>query len=256
MAQRAAGAGTLCRQNANQARELFSAVLGGEAHDRPSHPRPRIAARCVGTRPGRPDGAFVRNQYGQRLHARPSRARGRADSDRRALQDPWREADRAAQRARRSDEQQARLDELDAIESRADAEETEYLALSWFTDHADRDRAWEWALAAARTQRPVNYVMNSQLNAAKETDPLESHVDELRGRLPPGAVIIGGAGDTRPADALRRLGGTPQLRGHHHRGRRARPVAGSTGPIRAVLRAVVKRLQPRQAPPDPLLPKQ
>jgi pimeloyl-ACP methyl ester carboxylesterase len=48
--------------------------------------------------------------------------------------------------------------------------------------------------------------MNTQLNAAKKTDPLESRVDELRELLPPGAVIIGGAGDTRPADALRRLG--------------------------------------------------
>ena len=49
--------------------------------------------------------------------------------------------------------------------------------------------------------------MNTQLNAARKTDPLESRVDELRELLPPGAVIIGGAGDTRPADALRRLGG-------------------------------------------------
>lgn len=120
--------------------------------------------------------------------------------------DPWREADQAAQRARRSDEQQARLDELDAIESRTDAEEIEYLTLSWFTDHADRGRAWDWALALARTQRPINYAMNTQLNAAKKADPLESHVNELRKHLPPGAVIIGGAGDTRPADALRRLG--------------------------------------------------
>jgi len=48
--------------------------------------------------------------------------------------------------------------------------------------------------------------MNSQLNAAKKTDPLESHVNELRELMPPGAVIIGGAGDTRPANALRRLG--------------------------------------------------
>ena len=120
--------------------------------------------------------------------------------------DPWREADLAAQRVRRSEEQQARLDELDAIASRTDAEEIEYLALSWFTDHADRARAWDWALAAARTLRPVNYAMNTQLNAAKKTDPLESRVDELGELLPPGAVIIGGAGDTRPADALRRLG--------------------------------------------------
>jgi pimeloyl-ACP methyl ester carboxylesterase len=120
--------------------------------------------------------------------------------------DPWREADLAAQRARRSGEQQARLDELDAMASRTDAEEIEYLTLAWFTDHADRARAWDWALAGARTLRPVNYAMNAQLNAAKKTDPLESRVDELRRLLPPGAVIIGGAGDTRPAAALRRLG--------------------------------------------------
>lgn len=120
--------------------------------------------------------------------------------------EPWRDADRAAQRARRSAAQQARLDELGAIASRTDAEETEYLTLSWFTDHADRARAWDWALASARTLRPINYVMNSQLNAAKKTDPLESRVNELCELMPPGAVIIGGAGDTRPANALRRLG--------------------------------------------------
>ncbi|MGW3347067.1 alpha/beta fold hydrolase [Nonomuraea rubra] len=120
--------------------------------------------------------------------------------------EPWREAYQAAQRARRTDVQQARLDELEAIGSRTDAEETEYLTLSWFTDHADRTRAWEWAQASARTTRPVNYPMNAQLNAAAKADPLEAHVDELRACLPPGTVIIGGEGDSRPADALRRLG--------------------------------------------------
>ena len=119
--------------------------------------------------------------------------------------DPWREADLAAQRARRSDRQQARLDELGAIASRTDAQETEYLALSWFTDHADRARAWDWAVTAAGALRPVNYAMNAQLNAAKKADPLEARVDRLRELLPPGAVIIGGAGDSRPAEALRRL---------------------------------------------------
>lgn len=120
--------------------------------------------------------------------------------------DPWREADRRAQQARRTDEQQARLDELDAIESRTDAEEVEYLTLSWFTDHADAARAWAWALDSARTLRPVNYPMNTQLNAAKRADPLESHLDALREHLPSGTMIIGGDGDSRPADALRRLG--------------------------------------------------
>jgi proline iminopeptidase len=120
--------------------------------------------------------------------------------------DPWREADRAARRARRTDEQQGRLDELDAMHARTDAEEIEYLTLSWLTDHADRARAWNWALASARTLRPVNYAMNTQLNAAKKADPLESHLDELREHRPPGTVIIGGGGDSRPGDALRRLG--------------------------------------------------
>lgn len=120
--------------------------------------------------------------------------------------DPWRDADRAAQRARRTDVQQARLDELDASGSRTDAEEIEYLTLRWFTDHADPARAWDRALAAARALRPVNYAMNTQLNAAKHADPLESRVDELRELLPPATVIIGGAGDSRPSDALRRLG--------------------------------------------------
>ncbi len=155
--------------------------------------------------------------------------------------DPWRDADRAAQRARRSAEQQARLDELDAIESRTEAEEIEYLTLSWFTDHNDRERAWDWALASARTLRPVNYAMNAQLGAAAKADPLESHVGELREYLPPGAVIIGGAGDTRPADALRRLGARLNCEviivpdaGHE-------PWLEAPGHFAAVLRAAVQR---------------
>ncbi|GAA4930403.1 proline iminopeptidase-family hydrolase [Nonomuraea thailandensis] len=149
--------------------------------------------------------SFGTNLAGYFLLAHPERVAGLVQVAGPFLE-PWRQADRAAQRARRSEEQQARLDELDAIGSRTDAEEIEYLTLSWFTDHADRTRAWEWALASARTLRPVNYTMNAQLNAAAKADPLESHVDELRERVPPGAVIIGGSGDSRPADALRRLG--------------------------------------------------
>ncbi|MEV0231744.1 alpha/beta hydrolase [Nonomuraea sp. NPDC050786] len=149
--------------------------------------------------------SFGTNLAGYFLLAHPERVAGLIQIAGPFL-DPWREADLAAQRARRTDEQQARLDELDASESRTDAEEIEYLTLSWFTDHADRTRAWDWALASARTLRPINYAMNAQLNAAKRADPLETRVDELRERLPPGAVIIGGAGDSRPADALRRLG--------------------------------------------------
>jgi len=184
--------------------------------------------------------SFGTNLAGYFMLAHPERVAGSIQIAGPFLE-PWRDADRAAQRARRTDEQQARLDELDAIATRTDAEEIEYLALSWFTDHADRARAWEWALAAARTLRPVNYPMNRQLNAATKVDPLESHLDELRERLPSGAVIIGGAADTRPADALRRLGA--QLRcevviipnaGHH-------PWLEAPERFGAALRAAVAR---------------
>jgi pimeloyl-ACP methyl ester carboxylesterase len=184
--------------------------------------------------------SFGTNLASYFLLARPERVAGMIQLSGPFL-DPWREADLAAQRARRSDEHQARLDELDAIASRTDAEEIEYLALSWFTDHADRARAWDWALAAARTRRPVNYAMNTQLNGAKKTDPLESRVDELRDLLPPDAVIIGGAGDTRPAAALRRLGARLNCEviiipnaGHE-------PWLEAPGRFAAALRAAAKR---------------
>ena len=64
--------------------------------------------------------------------------------------DPWREAYLAAQRVRRSGDQQARLDELEVIAVRSDAEEIEYLTLSWFTDHADRP-----APGTGRWRQPV-----------------------------------------------------------------------------------------------------
>ena len=119
---------------------------------------------------------------------------------------PWREPTRAVERCRRSDRQQARLDELGALTSRSETEEVEFLTLSWFTDHHDRDRAWAWAADAARTRRPINYRMNIELNADKRVDPLEADVVRLRDRLPPSTAIIGGEGDPRPATYLRALG--------------------------------------------------
>ncbi|ACQ78849.1 alpha/beta hydrolase fold protein [Beutenbergia cavernae DSM 12333] len=153
----------------------------------------------------------------------------------------WREADQATQRARRTDDQQRRLDELGDIEARTDAEEIEFLTLSWFTDHADRARAWGWAAAAAATLRPVNYVMNAALNADRKARPLESRVGELRAAMPRGATSIGGAGDSRPADALRSFG--PRIgcevvivadAGHH-------PWLEAPHEFRAALRAAVER---------------
>ncbi len=118
----------------------------------------------------------------------------------------WREPCKATEVSRRTYTQQSRFEILDAMKVRSEAEEIEFLALSWFTDHADRRRAWRWALEAARIRRPINYSMNSQLSADKKADPLDARIDELRDVLPSGSMIIGGAGDPRPADELTRLG--------------------------------------------------
>ncbi|MEE2057261.1 alpha/beta fold hydrolase [Rhodococcus artemisiae] len=118
----------------------------------------------------------------------------------------WRELCKATEVSRRTYTQQSRFEILDAMEVRSEAEEIEFLALAWFTDHADRRRAWRWALEAARIRRPINYSMNSQLSVDKKADPLDARLDELREVLPSGSMIIGGAGDPRPADELTRLG--------------------------------------------------
>ncbi len=118
----------------------------------------------------------------------------------------WREPFHAVERSRRSAEQDARLSSLRGLEQRTENEEVEFLTLSWFTDHADADEAWQWARSAAETRSPVNYTMNAQLNADKRSRELESRVDELRSVIPTGAAIIGGAGDPRPAAALREFG--------------------------------------------------
>lgn len=153
----------------------------------------------------------------------------------------WRSGHAVPAGSRPGSQQQTRLAELDARRSRTEAEEIEYLTLSWCSEHADRARAWEWALASARVLRPVNYAMNAQLNAATKADPLESHVGQLRERLPPGAVIIGGAGDSRPADALRRLGARLGSEVVIVAGAGHDPWLEAPGPFGVALRAAVVR---------------
>ncbi|MFW6599105.1 alpha/beta fold hydrolase [Propionibacteriaceae bacterium Y2011] len=114
----------------------------------------------------------------------------------------WRDGQKRAEQARRSPAQQARLDELNAQDRRSDAEDIEHLTLSWFTDHADQSRAWQWAAESARAARPINFAMNQQLNSAERATPLEDRMDELRQVAPAGTTIIGGAGDSRPEAEL------------------------------------------------------
>jgi pimeloyl-ACP methyl ester carboxylesterase len=120
--------------------------------------------------------------------------------------EPWREADRRTREQRMTEVQRARLAELDAADSRTEEQEQERLSLSWFPDHHDPERAWSWAARAARTRRPVNWVMNSQISSDRSTARLEDRLDDLAAVVPAATVIIGGAGDPRPAAALERLG--------------------------------------------------
>ena len=116
----------------------------------------------------------------------------------------WREADAATRGRRMTGEQRARMAALEAVPARSDAEEQELLTLAWFPDHDDQQRAWGWASAAART--PVNWDMNRQISRDRRARPLEADLDELAAVLPTVTVLIGGAGDPRPASALERLG--------------------------------------------------
>ncbi|MFI0240566.1 alpha/beta fold hydrolase [Streptomyces sp. NPDC016845] len=117
----------------------------------------------------------------------------------------WRTADRAERARRMTPEQQERLRELENLIGRTEEQETELLTLSWFTDHADPERAWEWAALDALRRRPVNWTMNRELGAEGRSDPLGQHLDELAARLPRQTEILGGTDDPRPLSALASL---------------------------------------------------
>ncbi|MFJ3088320.1 alpha/beta fold hydrolase [Streptomyces sp. NPDC086838] len=101
--------------------------------------------------------------------------------------------------------QRERRRELTALPSRTEEQEAELLTLSWFTDHADPERGWDWAAQAARHRRPVNWAMNDELGRAARADPLDDHLAELRVCLPAQAELLCGTDDPRPMSALAAL---------------------------------------------------
>jgi proline iminopeptidase len=117
----------------------------------------------------------------------------------------WRTAYRAERARRMTAAQQERLRELEELARRTEEQEAELLTLAWFTDHADPQRGWRWAADGARTRRPVNWAMNSELGKEGRADPLEQHLDELRACLPTRTELLGGAEDPRPLSALESL---------------------------------------------------
>jgi proline iminopeptidase len=77
----------------------------------------------------------------------------------------WRSAYRKERTLRMTTQQQQRLAELEGRSDRSPAEEVEFRTLSWFTDFADPDDGWRWALADARVEMTINFAANRSLMA-------------------------------------------------------------------------------------------
>jgi len=153
----------------------------------------------------------------------------------------WRAAYRAERARRMTAAQQERLRELEELARRTEDEEIELLTLAWFTDHADPQRGWRRAAHDARTRRPVNWAMNSELGKDGRADPLERRLDELRACLPGQTELLGGTDDPRPLAALEALAlrlGVPltRIEGGGHEPWLERP-----GDVRGRLRRFVAR---------------
>lgn len=114
----------------------------------------------------------------------------------------WRTAYHEEQARRMTPEQAARLEELSGRQ-RTPAEETEFRTLSWFTDHADRDRAMEWAYASASVDLPINFAANRALGATGRLTLEEQTAQAAAIQAP--VTFVHGAGDPRPAWAVRDL---------------------------------------------------
>lgn len=115
----------------------------------------------------------------------------------------WRTAYHSEQARRMTAEQSARLDGLSGRQ-RTPAEETEFRALSWFTDHADRDRAMEWAYQSAAVDLPINFAANSALGAEMRSWPRD-YIPGVAAGIECPVTFIHGEGDPRPASAVQDL---------------------------------------------------
>ncbi|OIV39294.1 alpha/beta hydrolase [Mangrovactinospora gilvigrisea] len=116
----------------------------------------------------------------------------------------WRAGYQAERDRRMTAVQQERLRTLQKLPERTEEQETELLTLSWFTDHADLERGWEWAAQSAATRR-ANRPMNAELGKEGHADLLDDHLDEIRACLPAKTEILSGVCDPRPIACLEEL---------------------------------------------------
>lgn len=114
----------------------------------------------------------------------------------------WRTPDYEERARRMTPEQLARLTALQT--RRSPEEETEFRVLSWFTDHADRSRAWQWALEDAAVPHSINFDANRALSA-ETSSWSDDELASLVAGLPMPVWLVHGTGDPRPASAVQAL---------------------------------------------------
>jgi proline iminopeptidase len=118
----------------------------------------------------------------------------------------WQTPYHQERRRRMSPDQQSRLDLLERSPERTPAQEQQFRALSWFTDHADRANAWAWALEDAAVPSPINFAANRVLSA--ETDSwTDDDLARTARSLEMPVWFVHGSGDPRPASAVESLAG-------------------------------------------------
>ncbi|MEA3054658.1 MAG: proline iminopeptidase [Actinomycetota bacterium] len=113
----------------------------------------------------------------------------------------WHLAYTAAPAERLTADQLARCHELDATTNRTRAEETEWRALRWAPDFADRRRALELASIDAGAPWPVNLTCNAAINAETKTWDMAAIRDRCTSLGVP-ALLVHGEHDPRPPFAI------------------------------------------------------
>lgn len=116
----------------------------------------------------------------------------------------WRSAYRQESARRLTAEQRVRLAALTDLPARTRAEETEWRALNWCTDHADPVSGWAFAVAGACPDIPINTEAHRLLNGETK-GRADAAVLAQAAALDLPCWFVHGAADPRPASAVAAL---------------------------------------------------